>query len=324
MSLEVTDDVSTEIDTSTPAPAEILEATPASDNSQVGAQAATAQVASTEAALPGTATPAAPAYVPNFKYSVRGQDKEISEKYHSLIKDAESEKEIRELHEKAEGLEFVKNDRAQTKAEFEGWKSQAMPYLQVYSDFTRLRDGGNIDAALQVAGITDEMLFEVALRKLELEKNPVQAKLYKDHTNQSLRQIQIENENFSYKQSEQQKALTQFSTDLDNTLMSHRDIVSQVEAKLGSPGSFREEVIALGDREFSRGRNLSIQDAVEQVVNKYKPFLQAPAQVIPQVQPVTHQSRPATIPNTGSPSTSVVKQLPKSLADLKLLAKEAV
>lgn len=321
MSLEVSDDVSTEMDTSTPATDVPASSTPEPVNTNVGEPAATAPVADPSQAAP--ATPAVPVYTPNFKYKVRDQEKEISEMYRSLIKDEKTEKEVKQLFEKAEGLDFVKQDRANIKSEYEGFKNQAMPYLQVYHQFTSMVEKGNLGAALQVAGITDEQIFEYAVQKLELEKNPHQAALYKNHQQASLRELELEGKVRSFEQQQVQAQAQQFNHDLDNTLLGHRDLVSQVDEKLGKMGAFKDEVITLGTYEFNRGNNLSIEQAVEQVLNKYKPFLSAPAAAAPQIQQVTHANRPATIPSVGASSMSAISQRPKSISDLRKLANEA-
>lgn len=316
MSLEVTDDVSTEMPTSTTAPE--VSATPES-------VAPEPKVVDSPVAAPATspmapAAPQAPVYQPNFKYSVRGQEKEIDEMFRALIKDQESEKKIKELFEKAEGLDFVKQDRTTLKSEYEGFKGQVTPYLQEYHKFTTLRDNGNLGAALQVAGISDEQVFEYALQRLQMSENPQLANAYKATTEQALQQFDMEGQLQRYQQMEQQLQAQQFDFNLTQAISAHRDVVSAIESKWGQPGSFKDEVVLYGIAEFNRGNHaLSEQQAVEAVLNKYKPFL-APA--TPQA-PVTPHQAPQVIPNVGGSNVSPVKPLVKSMADLRQAAREA-
>lgn len=261
---------------------------------------------------------ALPAYNPNFKYSVKGQEKEIDEMFRALVKDAESEKKVKALFEKADGIDHVKLDRDSLKKEYGGFKDQVVPYLQEYHKFTSLRDKGSLGAAFQVAGISDEQIFEYALQKLELSQNPQQSSLYKNHTESSLREIEMETKLQHYQMRDQQMEQYRFQSDLDSSLNANKDIASGVDSKIGRIGAFKEEVIALGVFEAQRGNVLSINDAVEAVANKYKPFM-APVNSI-QTQP--HQ-RPATIPNVGSSNVSAIKVKPKSLDDLRKLQQEA-
>src|SRR5688572_23823320 len=50
-------------------------------------------------------------YTPNFKFKVLDKEHEIEERFRKLIKDADSEKMIRELHEKSFGIEAIKSQR---------------------------------------------------------------------------------------------------------------------------------------------------------------------------------------------------------------------
>lgn len=259
-----------------------------------------------------------PAYNPNFKYSVKGQEKEIDEMFRALVKDAESEKKVKALFEKADGIEHVKMDRDSLKKEYGGFKEQVVPYLQEYHKFTSLRDKGSLGAAFQVAGITDEQIFEYALQKLELSQNPQQSNLYKNHTEASLREIEMETKLQHYQMRDQQMEQYRFQSDLDQSLNANKEIANSVDSKIGRIGAFKEEVIALGVFEAQRGNILSINDAVDAIANKYKPFM-APVSSIPS-QP--HQ-RPATIPNVGSSNVSAIKVKPKSIDDLKKLQLEA-
>lgn len=315
MSLEVTPDVSTEMPTSTTAPD--VSVTP---DSVIPDQKVVDPAVAAPATTPVSAVPQAPAYTPNFKYSVRGQEKEISEKYRALIKDAESEKELKELFEKAEGLDFVKQDRASLKAEHEGFKQQITPYLQEYHKFTSLRDKGNLGAALQVAGISDDQIFEYAVQRLQMQENPQLAQYHKQTTEQALSQFDMEGQLQRYQQMEQQLKVQQFEFNLSQAVAAHKDVVSAIESKWGQPGSFMDEVKSFGLAQHHMGRDVNEAQAVEAVLNKYRPFLQTQPST-PANAPAPHQA-PSVIPNVGSTNMSAVKARPTSVADLKKMARE--
>lgn len=312
--LEVIDDVSTETQASTPAPELTTEATQAPEGLTEGVSPVAGQ------ATQQSVVPEVPAYQPNFKYSVRGQEKEIDEMFRSLVKDAESEKKIKELFEKAEGLDFVKEDRKSIKGEYEGFKSQVVPYLQEYHKFTSLRDQGNIGAALQVAGISDEQLFKYCLEKIELEQNPQTANIYKSNQEAALKQFEMQNQIQQYEQMSQQLQMQQFEYDMMQSIGAHKDLAAQVDERLGRQGAFREEVERFGIAEYHRGNtNLSVQQAVEHVANKYKPFF-ASSPSAPQAP--AHKA-PSVIPNVGSSNVSVISKRPKSIDDLRKIREEA-
>jgi hypothetical protein len=316
MSIEVTDDVSTEIEPSTTAP----EAVTAPEN--VATPETVVESPATEQVAP--VVPQAPVYTPNFKYSVKGQEKEIDEMFRSLIKDAESEKKIKDLFEKADGIDFVKQDRDALKTEYKGFKEQTIPYLQTYHKFTTLRDNGNLGAALQVAGISDEQVFEYALQKLEMEKNPSQANLYKTHTEASLKAIDMESKLQRYEQQEQMQQQHAFMQEIENSIASVKDIATQVDMKLGKAGVFKEEVIAHGILEYNKGNILTVAQATEAIVNKYKPFITPTTTTPAQSAPQATQAKAPIMPNLGTSNVSVIKQKPKNIEDLKKAYQEEV
>lgn len=316
MSLEVIDDASTEMPASTPAPEVTTEATPAPEVTPGEGPAATAPVAQPVA-------PVAPAYQPNFKYSVKGQEKEIDEMFRALIKDAESEKKIKDLFEKADGIDFVKQDRDSLKSEYKGFKDQVVPYLQEYHKFTTLRDKGDLGAALQVAGISDDTLAEYLYNKLMAEQNPQQAQLLKQKTESSLKEFEMQGQLQRYQQMEQQIQQQQAEFNLNQAMAPHKEVISKLEQAWGSPGQFREEVFMYGISQEKRGVVVTEQQAVEAVINKFKPFLAANEPQTPSTIAQPHVA-PAVIPSAGSASISPVMQKPKSIEDLKKLRAEAV
>lgn len=298
-------------------------ATPATEPAQVTDPAQVAAPATPEAVQ---AEPAAPAYTPNFKVKVKDQEKEIDEMFRPLIKDAETEKKVKEIFEKAYGIDFVKEDRKSLKAEYEGFKGQVVPYLQEYHNFTSLRDKGNLGAALQVAGITDDQIFEYAVQKLEMEKNPHQANLYKQHTQQTLSQIQMEQELARYKQQEQQSETQKFQSDLNEAVGRYQDIATALGQKLGNPNAFMDEVFDHGLAQHNKGIQLTVEQAAEAVANKYRPFMGTSPIQQTQIQaaPAAAQApRPATLPHVGSSNVSPVRKQVTSVEDLRALSRQA-
>src|SRR5688500_2643210 len=99
--------------------------TPSTESESSVANDPAAEPAATPAPVAAdTAQPAAPAYTPDFKVKIKGKEFEIDEMFRGLIKDADSEKKVKEFFEKAYGIDFVKQDRKALKDEHEGFKSQ--------------------------------------------------------------------------------------------------------------------------------------------------------------------------------------------------------
>jgi hypothetical protein len=326
--MEVTNDVvETEIETTTPAEVS-ADATQASEAQapEGTAPATETPVAPVDAAL---AQPATPAYTPDFKVKIKGKEHEIDEMFRGLIKDPETEKKVKEVFEKAYGIEAVKADRTALKSEYEGFKSQVIPHLQVLDQFTTLRDSGNLGAAFQVAGISDEQIFEYAIQKLEMEKNPVLAKTYTAQQAEAQKTLELQRKVAMYEQQTAQTEEQRFNQELEESIGANQALVAQVNAKFGSEDFFRDEVIQYGLMQHNRGKMITPSEATAAVVNKYKQLFpatsapQAAAPVNPQVAPSTPQ-RPATMPNVGNSNVSPVAKKVRSMDDLFAAQKEAM
>lgn len=319
--LEVTDDVSTEIETSNPAP-ESAEVTTQDTDVDNGGEIATQAPETAEAE-------AIPAYVPNFKYTVGGKEKEVDEMFRSLITDAEKEKKIREVFERADGLDLVKQSRAEIKTHFDTFKEQAAPHLQTYDKFVTLRDNGSLealDAALKVAGIDEDKLFELMVRKLEAEKNPHLNQMHQGLAQNHIASYEQQNQLSHFHQMQSQQQTQALASEVSDLLGNNKDVVSQIESILGKENAIADEMIQYGGMMMEKqNKFVSPQEAFEAVTSKYMPFLsrmQAPASQAMQAQAPAHQP-PATLPVPKGASAGVVKTLPKTMADLRKMANEA-
>jgi hypothetical protein len=319
--MEVINDVeTTEIESTTPADVSV----DSSPGSELASSEGTTPAAENIAApVDAAAIPQdAPAYTPDFKVKIKGKELEIDEMFRGLIKDSDSEKKVKEVFEKAYGIEAVKADRASIKQEHESFKTNVMPYLQVYDQFTTLRDQGNLGAAFKVANITDEQVFEYALQKLQMEQNPTLAKTYQAQQEQSVKELELSRKVAMYEQQNQASAEQTFYAEFEQSLDTHAPLVAQVNAKFGSDDFFKEEVIAYGLAQQQKGNSLSPMQATEAVVSKYKqlfPTSQAPS--MPQAS--APAPRPHTLPNVGNSSASPVKKQVRTMEDLQKASAEA-
>ena len=321
MSLEVTDDVSTEIEPSTPA-TETEETTTQVDPIVEGEGDAT------QATQDPQVVDAPPAYTPNFKYTVGGKEKEIDEMFRSLITDAETEKKIREVFERADGLDLVKQSRSEIKQQFESFKEQTMPHLQTYDKFVTLRDHGSLealDAALKVAGIDEEKLFELMVRKLEAEKNPTLQQMHQGMAQNILSSYDQQRQLQSYQQMSEQTHLQSLQNEVQETLAANSETIAQIESILGKEGAIAEEMMNYGALMMQlHNKFVSPKEAFDHAISKFSPFLskiqpQAPQAAAQAQQP--HQA-PKTLPIAKGASAGVVKTLPKSIGDLRKMANE--
>lgn len=276
------------------------------------------------------ATAEAPAYSPNYSYTVMDQQLEIPEQFRPIIKDADTEKLVREIFEKAEGLNYVKPKYETLKGEYEALKNQFDP---VHKDLTLLgqllqnKDLGAFFGAFQ---LTDEDVIKYAIDRMEYFQLPPEKRQAMDaQRQQGLEYYRLKQENEQFKQMQSQAELSSTYNELKSTLSSPHisPLVESFNARAGQPDAFEKAVISHAQAHFAMYKqDLSVPQAVESFVRTFGlagqasqlPTQNAGAQV--GANPV---ERKATLPKSGSGSMSPVKEKVKSLADLRKLQEKA-
>lgn len=359
METEVTTESSTSVETNTSAPAATetqatvaapeVTASPAAqkareaiDNAKKGifektdetAQKADEKTTTEAGTTQGAVVP--PAYTPNFKFKANKQELEFDPLFKDLVKDADTEKKIRKLHEDAHGLEPVK-----------AWAENVkQKYTEVNTKFNTLdRDlkllshhvrNDDFDAFFSDLQIPRDKIFNWVQKKLtEMSLDPaVQAEL--ERNRQAQRQnFTLNEENNQFRNSQVEHSVQARTYDLDMELIKPEisQLAQSFDAKVGRIGAFREECMNRGALawQFAK-KDISAAEAVQQVISVMgkvmSPMQQGTEQVV-QAQPGAQNASagnvvrqpPPVIPNISGKSTSPVKAAPRSVADLRKLAK---
>lgn len=271
-----------------------------------------------------------PAYSPNYSYTVMDQQLEIPEQFRSIIKDADTEKLVREIFEKAEGLNYVKPKYESIKSEYESLKGQFDP---IHKDLTLLgqllqnKDLGSFFGAFQ---LTDEDIIKYAIDRMEYFQLPPEKRQMMDaQRQQGLDYYRLKQENEQYKTQQSQAELSNTYNELKSSLTSPyiSPIAESFNARAGQPDAFEKAVISHAQAHFAMYKqDLSVPQAVESFIKTFglagmasqPSTLNAGAQV-----GANPAERKATLPKSGSGSMSPVKEKVKSLADLRKLQEKA-
>lgn len=306
---------STEEVTSTAAP-EAPEAAPAPE------MTAEAPAKGAESAV----VPQAPQYQPNYKFKVMDREHEIPEGFRSIIKDAETEKQVREIFEKATGIDHVKSERTQLRDEFRNYRSQSEPIMKLAQEFNHYRQTGNTGAALQVLGLSKQEVLRWAVQEVQKEElSPEQKRLYDEREAQARSQYARDQQLAEMQSQFQALQVQQRQTELSHAL-SRPDVasfVSQFDQRNGQD-AFKNEVIARGKMYwFSYNRDVPPDQIVGEIMQK---FGAQQAMSGPQAAPTTTapraQGKVPVIPNTGASGSSPAQRSIRSLDDLKKIARE--
>lgn len=270
------------------------------------------------------ATAQAPVYQPNFKYKVHDQEKEFDEFYRALVKDQDSEKRVREMHEKLFGFDVIKPKYEARTKELETLRQEYTPLkegIQTLREHVGARD---FDAFFQGLNIPKEWIIEWAAKTLSYENlSPEEKRRYDMEIETRRENSRLRKEAESYKSTAEQAKVQARQVELDTTLQSPEvnRVMQAFDQRAGKVGAFRDRVIREAQAiYFESGRDVSAKEAVESL-------MQVLGQVGPQSEPaqtVTQQTqpKPPVIPNIKSRGGSPVKKHPRSFEELRQLAAE--
>jgi hypothetical protein len=235
---------------------------------------------------PDEATPVAevPAFTPNFKVKAYDKEFEIPEEFRALIKDGESEKKVREIFEKAYGLDGMKERYQKTKEDFGKTQEVLTQYAEqdkTIEFLSKCVEKKDFDTYFETLGIPEKDLQEWMLRKLQVGSlPPEQQALYNERREQQKRLYELEAKNSQYEserslaqQNAEAQEAAKVEQDLNQTLAKPEvlAIAKQIDSRLGE-GAFRNEVIKRGIAAYAVDKKvISAEEAVQQVLGLLGP-----------------------------------------------------
>lgn len=266
-----------------------------------------------------------PAYVPDYKLKVYDEEKELDDPFlKNLIKDADSEKKVKEIAQKYLGFDTLKSKNERTRAEFQNYQQAMTPVIQTYNEASNCLAKKDFDGLFEVLQIPTDEIFKYAIKKAEEAQMPE----YQRQQIHQQRQIEKEREMLQGQnqslQQQQYNQLSQFRAQELSWVMQRPEVSSVAQAFDGKngQGSFRQAVVNQGLAHYAAtGQDLSAEQAAMAVVKTLGGFVtptplngQSSTQPIPLIK---QNEKPPIIPNVTGRGTSPVKKQVRSIADLK-------
>jgi hypothetical protein len=290
------------------------------------------------AVVPGGAV-VPPVYTPNFKFKVLDKEHEIDPLFRDIIKDADTEKKIREMHEKALGLDSVKVDRQMLKekiekhyAPLEQQHTQTLKSLQVVDKMIENSDFDNFFATLQ---IPEQKIMEWAVKKAQLMGlSPQEQQAYNQQVQERNQLYTLQQQNADLSEQTFNFQVQARTTELAQELSKPEvmSVVTAFDTRAGKQGAFQSEVIKRGQLYALQGVDAPVAQVVSEVLGLVGNVIpQAPAggQLPGNVTATPGQQsqaapvvKPPVIPNVGGQGTSPTKKVVRSLDDIRALAKQ--
>lgn len=300
--------------------------------------------ASTQEAAPDapekaeTPNPAPPAYTPNLKFKVVDKEHEIDPLFAQVIKDADTEKKVRELHEKAYGIEWVKQDRERAKEERNQYKQAYEEHEKNIGYLSGLLTKKDFDTFAEQVKISEDDWLRHALKIVERRQNPQLQQQYQQQRQYEAQLQQQQAQAQHWEQNYSQVAVQAKEFELTNVL-SRPEVTSAAQAfdqRFGE-GAFKAEVVKRGQYHwYTSKRDVPAEQAVnevlaligaaqpqqqQQAVAPVQGQTQQPQVMSPQAVAQAQAQKPV-IPNIQGRGTSPAKKVPQSLDDLRKMAKE--
>ena len=264
------------------------------------------------------------AYTPSMKYKYEGKELEIDEFFKPLLTSEEAEKRIRELSEIS--MAFPKYKEAYQEYQ------EVVPHYQSLivelQELGQLRQQNlpeflgkfNVQPQDVLEAIDPNLIKQHVAKLFALEDlTPEQRAAYNQQQEQLRRAQSAQLENQRLKDALYERDVQERSFQLEQMMGTSeaKDFQSKFDSFYGN-GAFRNEVIQAGLIAFKlEGRDISPQEAMKKVVDKFGPVLKAQT---PQVVGTKTGEKVKVIPNVPTRPASPGKMRPKSLDDIRKLA----
>jgi len=288
------------------------------------------------------ATVSAEEYVPNRVFKVHDQELEFDEFLNPLLTNPENEKKVRDLLERAHGLDHVKQDRQALREDNQRLMAATKEFDEVKGDLQKLGhylQNGDLESFLESHEITEDQVLRYAMLKLQQREDPNLKAQYDHARHTQNEQYTLSQENRRLQEQVNQSAYAQKQNELSYALNDPnvQTAEQQYNQRMGAD-AFRQEVIARGSRHYQTTRqDLSARDAVNQVlqVMGYAPS-QATNQPTNQPynapqpnganaqapMPGQQTGQPRVIPNIRGRAATPVRKIPKSIQELRDLSNQ--
>jgi hypothetical protein len=294
----------------------------------------------------GGETTEPPAYTPNFKFKVMDKEYEFDKRLQGVVKTAEDEKWLRDLHNKAFGLEHVQKKVDKFKSEVEAIRGEHTEYKgKVDPIIDQLREAdhwlaesnkdiNNLGNVFEVLGIPVQKVLQYGLHVAKLlEMDPGQRAAYEQARANGRQVYQTQSQNTRLQGQMSDTAVQTRTSELQTVLTSPeiKQAADKIDSMFGKPGTFIEEVLRHAKwvaREEKK--DLSALDAVNAVLEKYGAILKlgAPGAAAaaapttggtqtPPTAPAQAKQDPPVIPTVASRQAAPVKKQYKSLNELR-------
>ena len=271
-----------------------------------------------------------PGWEPNYNYRYGDDEYEMDERVKALIKDPETNEFVRDMVERAHGVDLLKEQRQHLREEVGQLKHIESQRQNAVNQMTQLLQQGDIRAFTKAWGITPEQVRQLAFEDMRVQEMPPEDRAAYDRQQQVQEQAwALQQQNQQLQQRYNHMAVNQREGELQNVLHNERysTAAQSFDERAGRPGAFREEIIKRGQY-YAQVHQKDVPpnilaDELLTYVGQPQPTQSQGGYAQPQAKkPVMQVQQKPTLPQIRGNSGSPIKSKVRSIADLKKLASE--
>lgn len=332
--MEVTQETSTQsqesVNTQDVAPEAAVETTAAAEQPQ----SLRRSIEDKLAGLDKKVAPQAPAYTPNYKFKALDKEFEFDEWLRPHIKSSDQEKKLRELYEKAYGLDHVKSERDKIRTDYKSVNEEYTILNKGLDNLNTMLTNKDFHGFFNALKIPEQDILQYALSRVQYSQLPPEQRQMLDQQYQEKQKLAYyEQANQELIAAYQNQMGQQRSYELDSYLNRPEvtSVASAFDARAGYAGAFKDEVIRRGQYYASlpNPQDIPVEQAVREIMSLVgTPSPQAAAMQEQQNMMAGQQSMPQqqtkpVIPNIKGRGTSPAKKVVRSISDLRKLSASA-
>lgn len=270
-------------------------------------------------------------FTPSYKFKVKDKELEFDEFLKPVVTTKEVEAKIREMYEKAHGIEEVKTAREGIKKQLEEWQGKYTSVEKSLQTLGSYVKKGDFRTFFEALNIPKDKIIQYAIEELKFQELPPEqrAALEQQREQQTLfEQAQVQTQ--TLQQQMEELVRNQTAMELNQVLAAPEvsTIVSAYDAKMGKPGAFQTEVIRRGQYyEAVHKTSPPASQLVEEVLSLIGFSAQAQQGVsAPDKEAsgptVPAQKKPVLPVFQGGGNTSPAKRVPTSIDDLRKMRQQ--
>lgn len=244
-------------------------------------------------------------WTPNWKFKVMDKEHEIPEWVRKSAENPEHEKYLREIHEKALGLDVVKPRLVESQKQLKKVVPELQQFQASKQELINHYKRGDFDSFFKSIGVTEEKVLQWAVGKAQLHQMPEDQRMIHEQATAADRRAYALEQELARVNGQNEATATQARKQEFQVELAKPDVVALSKAfdeAAGTPNAFINEVIEIGSAAWNRDQTvLTPAQAVQMAVAKYGKFIKPTAAATADPTPPAASSDPGLIPPAPAP-----------------------